>query len=197
MRKLVQLMHVSLDGFVGGPNGEMNFIHVDEEIFDYTGGLVNDCDLGLYGRVTFEMMENYWPTAANKPNPSKHDIEHSRWYNNVAKVVLSKSMEGRHLDNVTILSSDISNEIKKLKQAEGKNIVVFGSPRASHYLSQHNLVDDYWLLINPVILGEGIPMFTGIKERIKLTLVESKAFSSGVVALHYQKKSDGVLHLPS
>ncbi len=181
-------MHVSLDGFVGGPNGELNWFHVDDEMFDYTEGLVDECDLGLYGRVTFEMMEHYWPTAADKPNATKHDIEHSRWYKQVPKVVLSNSMQGMDLKNVTILSKDIPDEITTLKKQKGKNIVIFGSPRASYSLMNYNLIDDYWLFINPVIFGEGIPMFKDIKKRINLTFVESKTFTSGVVALHYRKK---------
>jgi dihydrofolate reductase len=99
MRSLVSFMHVSLDGFVCGPNGEMDWIKVDDEIFDYAGNRTSVSDTALYGRVTWEMMEGYWPTAADKPNASKHDIEHSTWYNKVDKVVLSKSMKGKQLPN--------------------------------------------------------------------------------------------------
>ncbi|MBI3259762.1 MAG: dihydrofolate reductase family protein [Ignavibacteriae bacterium] len=197
MKKLVIFMHVSLDGFVGGPNGEMDWIRVDDEMFDYAGRLTHDSDVALYGRVTYNMMDAYWPTAADQPNASKHDIEHSNWYNSVHKVVVSNSMKGKKLENVTILNENIPNEILRIKQQPGKNIAMFGSPTVGHFLMQHNLIDDYWLFINPIILGTGIPMFTGIKEKIDLTLVESKTFSSGVVGLHYQKKSEGVLHLPS
>src|ERR1044072_7028704 len=102
MRPLVSFMHVSLDGFVTGPNGEMNWIKVDDEIFDYAGERTSKSDTALYGRVTWELMEGYWPTAADKPNASKHDIEHSTWYNKVDKVVLSKTMEGQQLPNTVI-----------------------------------------------------------------------------------------------
>lgn len=180
-------MHVSLDGYVAGLNGEMDWIRVDEEMFDYSGKLVDECDMGLYGRVTFEMMEHYWPTAADNPNATKHDIEHSRWYNSVAKVVLSDSLKDKKMKNVTVLSNDIPNKILTLKQQSGANIVIFGSPRASHFLMQHNLIDDYWLFVNPIILGEGMPMFKGIRHKINLNLVESHVFPSGVIALHYQK----------
>ena len=102
MRKIISFMHISLDGFVAGLNGEMDWIKVDEEIFDYVGKRINEGDTALYGRVTYQMMENYWPTAADSPTASKHDIEHSKWYNKVHKVVLSKTMKDADLTNTTI-----------------------------------------------------------------------------------------------
>ena len=92
MRKIISFMHMSLDGFVAGPNGEMDWIKVDEEIFDYVAKRISESDTALYGRVTYEMMENYWPSAGDKPKATRHDIEHSKWYKKVHKVVLSKTM---------------------------------------------------------------------------------------------------------
>ncbi len=186
MRKIILTMHVSLDGFVGGPNGEMDWIHVDEAIFEYSGKMTDEADTALYGRVTWEMMDSYWPTAADQPTAGKHDIEHSRWYNSVGKIVLSRTLQGSNLNNVSVISDNIEEEIKKLKAQTGKNIQIFGSPSASHVLMQYNLIDEYWLFVNPVVLGQGIPLFGGIKERVGLTLVGSKAFDSGVVGLHYK-----------
>ena len=187
MRKIVLFMHTSLDGFVAGPNGEMDWINVDDEIFDYAGNQTDKSDTGLYGRVTYELMENYWPTAADKPNASKHDIQHSTWYNKVPKVVLSKTMKGVNLPNTTIISDNIANEIMELKQQDGEEIVIFGSPSVGHLLTQENLIDDYWFFVNPILLGAGIPLFKNIRHRIKLKLVTSNVFSSGVVCLHYEK----------
>src|SRR5438067_7478247 len=104
MKRLVLFMHTTLDGFVAGPNGEMDWIHVDEEIFDYAGKETANADTALYGRVTYEMMQAYWPTAADQPNASKHDIEHSTWYNSVTKVVLSKTMQDSSIKNTVIIS---------------------------------------------------------------------------------------------
>src|SRR5664279_3940305 len=118
MRKIVSFMHISLDGFVAGPNGEMDWIIVDEEIFDYAGDRKNEADTAIYGRVTYDMMEGYWPTAAEQPNATKHDIEHSTWYNTVNKVVLSKTMKDANLPNTKIISDNVCNEIMKLKQEE-------------------------------------------------------------------------------
>lgn len=191
MKKLVLFMHTSLDGFVAGPNGEMDWINVDEEMFEYAGRQTNEADTALYGRVTYQMMESYWPTAAEQPAATKHDIEHSRWYNKVAKVVVSKTMQGVNLTNTKIISGNLANEIINLKQGTGKNILIFGSPTVAHSLITENLIDDYWLFVNPVLLGQGIPLFKGIKEKAKLTLVASNAFPSGVVCLHYENKPDG------
>src|ERR1700753_2326986 len=99
MRNIISFMHISLDGFVAGPNGEMNWIKVDEEIFDHVGKRIDQTDTALYGRVTYQMMENYWPNAGKEPTASKHDIAHSTWYNKAHKVVLSKTMKGEGLTN--------------------------------------------------------------------------------------------------
>src|SRR3954470_22449464 len=99
MKKLIAFIHLSLDGFAAGSNGEMNWIHVDEEIFDYVGTLTDAADTALYGRVTYEMMEGYWPEAGNQPDASDHDVQHSRWYNSVNKIVLSHSLQGKDLKN--------------------------------------------------------------------------------------------------
>ena len=181
-------MHSSLDGFVAGLNGEMNWINVDESIFDFVGTMTDKSDTALYGRVTYEMMQGYWPTAAENPKASKHDIEHAAWYKKVSKVVLSKTMSSEGLDNTTVISDQLADNINIIKKQEGKNIIIFGSPSASHSLFRKGLVDEFWLFINPVLLGQGIPLFNGIMETTKLNLVESKSFPCGVIALHYETK---------
>ena len=185
MRKIISFMHISLDGFVAGPNGEMNWIKVDEEIFDHVGKRISEGDTSLYGRVTYEMMEGYWPTAADKPDASKHDIEHSRWYSKVNKVVLSKTLEEADVTNTTIITDNLSDRINEIKQQAGNEILLFGSPSATHSLQQLNLIDGYWLFVNPIILGQGIPLFTGIKEKIKLQLLTTRQFTCGVTELNY------------
>lgn len=180
-------MHVSLDGFVAGLNGEMDWIIVDEEIFDYAGYRTNSADTALYGRVTYDMMDAYWPTAADKPNAGKHDIEHSTWYMKVEKVVLSRSMKGKKLPNTLIVSDNIAEEVNRLKSGVGEEIIMFGSPSATNVLIQENLVDEFWIFVNPILLGQGIPFFKDLKQKMKLELIKSHAFSSGVVCLHYKK----------
>lgn len=185
MRKIISFMHISLDGFVAGPNGEMNWIKVDQEIFDHVGKRIGQGDTAMYGRVTYQMMEGYWPTAADKPGASKHDIEHSKWYSQVHKVVLSKTMKDPGLNNTTIISDNLSEKINEIRQQDGEDILLFGSPTATHALIKQNLIDGYWLFVNPVILGQGIALFEDIKEKIKLKLVSTQQFMSGVVELNY------------
>lgn len=178
-------MHISLDGFVAGPNGEMNWIKVDEEIFDHVGKRIGQTDTALYGRKTYQMMENYWPTAGDKPNASKHDIEHSGWYNKAHKIVLSNTMKDASLANTTVISDRLAHNINAIKQQAGSEVLLFGSPTATHALMEQGLIDGYWLFVNPIVLGQGIPLFTGIKDNIKLSLLTTRQFASGVVELNY------------
>jgi dihydrofolate reductase len=188
MRSLIYFMHASLDGFVARSKGEMDWIIVDEEIFDFVSTMTDQADTALYGRVTYQMMEAYWPTAGENPNASKHDKEHSIWYGKVSKVVLSKTINETGLKNTKVISDNLSENINKLKQQSGKNILIFGSPGASHALLNIGLIDEFWIFINPILLGQGIPLFKDIPELIKLKLLETKTFTSGVIALHYLKK---------
>ncbi len=151
-------MHISLDGFVAGLNGEMDWIKVDEEIFDYVGKRISEGDTALYGRITYQMMENYWPTAGDKPAATKHDIEHSKWYNKVHKIVLSKTMKEAGLTNTKIISENLSDRINEIKQQAGKDILLFGSPTA---------------------------LFAEIKDKIKLKLLTTRQFTCGVTELNY------------
>jgi dihydrofolate reductase len=185
MRKIISFMHISLDGFVAGPNGEMNWIKVDEEIFDHVGKRIAETDAALYGRVTYEMMQSYWPLAGEKPNASKHDMDHSKWYNKTHKIVLSKTMKNADLPDTTIISDNLSDSIHEIKQLAGSEILLFGSPTATHALIQQNLIDGYWLFVNPIILGQGIPLFAGIKDKTKLKLITTQQFTNGVTELNY------------
>src|SRR3954463_11823525 len=144
MRKLIFFMHTSLDGFVAGLNGEMNWINLDEALFDFVATMTDKADTALYGRVTYNMMQSYWPEAGEKPNASKHDKEHSAWYNKVSKVVLSTTMTEDGLENTTVIAEDLSENVNKIKKAEGKNILIFGSPRATQSLLNEGLIDQFW-----------------------------------------------------
>lgn len=190
MKKIVLSLHTTLDGFVAGPNGEMDWIKLDNKLFDLVGTFTNEADTALYGRVTYQMMQSYWPTAADKPNATRHDVEHSTWYNRVNKLVISKTMKDAIIDNTTIISNNIPGEVAKLKNAEGKNIMIFGSPSVAHTLMEHDLIDEYWLFVNPILLGEGIPMFSRIKRRINLELVNVVRFDCGVTGLNYRLKDE-------
>lgn len=187
MGNLIISLHVSIDGFVAGPNGEMDWIGIDQNMFDYVGKITDTAATAFYGRKTFEMMDGYWPDAGKKPNASKHDIEHSEWYNNADKLVLSNSMIGKNKDKVHFIGADsLSDAIATAK--EKGNIAVFGSPSAIHELFAKNLVDEMYLFVNPVLLGQGIPLFKGISERMKWKQDEVKQFEScKVTGLHYSR----------
>jgi dihydrofolate reductase len=187
MRNLIFFMHTSLDGFVAGLNGEMDWIKVDDEMFDFVATMTDQADTALYGRVTYEMMQSYWPTAGEQPNASKHDKEHSAWYNKVLKIVLSKTISEKGLDNTIVIRDKLADNINKIKKQDGKNILIFGSPGASQSLLNQGLVDEFWLFVNPIILGQGMPLFKDITGTTKLKLAESKTFACGVIALHYER----------
>ncbi|TMI61448.1 MAG: dihydrofolate reductase [Bacteroidetes bacterium] len=190
MRKIISFMHISLDGFVAGLNGELDWVKVDEEIFTHVGKRISEGDTALYGRVTYQLMESYWPTAADKPTATKHDIEHSKWYSKVHKVVLSKTLKDSGLGYTTIISNNLTDRINEIKQQAGPDILLFGSPTATHSLMKLNLIDGYWLFVNPIILGQGIPLFAGInpdnyQDKIKLKLLTTRQFTCGVTELNY------------
>ena len=188
MRKLVSMMHVSLDGFVAGPNGEMDWIQISEDIFEIAGDLTSQSDTALYGRVTYDMMDAYWPTAADHPNPSKHDIEHSSWYKQVDKVVVSTTLASDASNKRTVISDNIDCGIKHLKEQDGSNILLLGSPSLTRMLIAADLIDEAWWLINPILLGQGIKMFPDLQASKNLEFISSERRDPGVVALHLRRK---------
>lgn len=186
MGKIVLFMHTTLDGFAAGTKGEMRWIHVDEEIFDFIAERIAKTNTALYGRVTFQMMESYWPTAGDEPDASKHDKEHSAWYKSAHKVVLSNTLDQSTLTDTTVIGKDFVAALHKLKEETTGDILLFGSPTTAHALLAENLIDECWLFVNPVLLGEGIPVFKDIKEKQSLKLVKTHVFSSGVVSLQHE-----------
>jgi len=188
MRKLISFLHISLDGFAATPKGEINWLGVTEEFFDIAGKMADNADTAIYGRKTYEIMEAYWPTAADKPDASKHDFEHSAWYKTVRMFVFSKTLKSLGASNQHLVSENEFEFVRKLKNEDGKNIIMFGSPTLTKSFFNEGLVDEQWLFVNPIVLGEGIPVFGGAKERIKLSLLDSYTYSNGVVRLHYSTK---------
>jgi dihydrofolate reductase len=188
MRRVLLLEHVSLDGFVGGPNGEMDWVRFqDEALWDEVSAFTARSDTAIYGRVTFQMMESYWPTVAEKPGASRHDIEHSRWANAVTKLVFSRTLDHSDWENTRFVKSDVAGVIGEMKSQPGKDLLMLGSPSLARDFLAQDLIDELWLSVNPLILGAGIPLFDGRAARTGLELVKSRQFSNGVVGLHYAK----------
>ena len=185
MRKIILFDHVTLDGFAAGPAGEMDWILLSDEMFDFVGTLTQDADAALYGRKTYEMMDSYWPTAAGQPNATKHAVEHGEWYNRVEKLVLSNTMKDVKKDKTKFISGEVSKQIADLKKQSGKNILMLGSLTAGHFLMAEKLIDEFWLFVNPMLLGKGIPVFGGIPDKTTLALTGSKVFPNGVISLNY------------
>ena len=185
MRNVVSLMHMSLDGFVAGPKGEMDWIKFDEEVFSYVDTFIHEADTGLYGPKTFQMMESHWPKVLNDPNATGHQFKHARWYEKTTKIVFSRKLDKLDNHSARLVKENIPNEITSLKNSQGKNAMIFGSPGLVHSLTQLGLIDEFLIMLNPVILGTGIPMFEGIDPKINLRLEASTPFKAGVIGLHY------------
>jgi dihydrofolate reductase len=185
MRRIISFAHISLDGFVAGPNGEMDWIKINDEIFAHVEQRIGQTDTAMYGRKTYDMMESYWPTAADQPNATRHDKVHSGWYRKSNKIVLSQSMKGEARPNTTIISDNFAEHIRSIREQPGTEILLFGSPSATHALMEHGLIDGYWLFVNPVVLGTGIPLFDGHQSKTKLDLLSTRKFNCGVTELNY------------
>jgi dihydrofolate reductase len=187
MRNIISLAHTSLDGFMAGPAGEMDFIVFNDELADHTYPLIHSVDLAVYGRVTYQMMEGYWPTAGDAPDASAHTKSHSRWYKDVKKIVGSRTLAASK-PNVHVVGDDIVGALRAEKQKPGGDIMIFGSPTVTRVLAAADLVDEWRLTLQPTILGGGLPLFTKREARTRLELRSSKTFATGVIAVHYVTK---------
>ncbi|MDG0791156.1 dihydrofolate reductase family protein [Cohnella ginsengisoli] len=185
MRKLVLFMHVSLDGYASDSNEALNWIPYNEEFEKYAEEVVAEVGSPVYGRTTYEMMESYWPTVLEDPDASVHDTEHAKWVQDVKKIVISSSMDKAEWNNTMLIKDNIAEEIMALKEQHGKDLVIFGSPGAAKTLLELGLIDEFLLTICPVILGSGKSAFDGGIEKIKLKLLSSRTFKSGVIATRY------------
>lgn len=186
MSKVISFMHVSLDGFTAGRNGELEWAIVDEEVNPFVDGLFRNVGTALYGCVTYLMMQSYWPTVLTDPDSATRDLHHARWVENIAKIVFSRTLTSADWNNTRLVKDKIAEEITALKQQPGGDLMIFGSPGLTHSFMQLGLIDEYRLFLNPIILGGGIPLFQGIPDWTKLKLLDTKTFSAGVVGLHYE-----------
>lgn len=182
MRKIIVFENVTLDGFMAGLNGELDWAMQDDEITQYAKEGQDSIDTILFGRVTYEMMASFWPTpAAESINPV-----FANSLNNTPKIVFSRKLEKADWKNTRVVKELTKEELLKMKQVPGKNIMIFGSGTLIEQLTNLGLIDEYQLMVNPVILGKGRPLFKDIKDRIKLKLVNFKTFNTGIVLLQYQ-----------
>lgn len=181
MRKVILQMYMTLDGFIAGPNGEQDWIFnvADEECGKYADELINTADIILLGRGLAKVFLDYWPTDTS---------EFAQKINKLPKIVFSKTLKKVEWPNVRLIKENIAEEIAKIKQQPGKNLILYGGANIVQTFMKLDLIDEYHIFVAPIVLGSGLSLFK-IDEKINLKLVKSKSSNSGVVMLHYQPKS--------
>jgi dihydrofolate reductase len=179
MRRLIVSNLMSLDGFFEDSNKKIDWFAPDEEFFDYAREMLRSVDSILFGRATYEHMAAYWPSAPPDEIADK--------MNNLPKVVVSRTLQRVDWKNSALLKGNLAEEIAKLKQMAGKDIVILGSAMLASSLLQLGLIDEYRVILAPVLIGSGNPLFRDIRQAIKLKLSKTRLLRSGVILLYYQK----------
>lgn len=187
MRKVILNLAVSLDGFIEGPNGEIDWCIFDDEVADELNRFITDVDTIFYGKKSYELFGNYIPG-------SDSDEGEKAFYEKVGqmkKYVFSTTLK-EVKPNDTLIREQVGAHVQQLKQQEGKNIWLFGGTGLITSFINLNLIDEYQIGLHPVVLGDGLPLFKDIKERINLNLVRTKVFKSGMSLLYYHPKNTKV-----
>ena len=180
MRKLIAAMNMTLDGFC---NHEA--MSADEEIHEHYNDLLRNAGTLIYGRITYQLMESYWPTVVKNPTGNKPMDDFAVLIDNISKIVYSRTLKNVDWKNTTLKKDIVKEEILGLKEQAGKNIVV-GSPGLIVALSQLDLIDEYQLGVQPTVLGSGLTLFKNIGDRIDLKLLKTKTFGCGAIMLYYE-----------
>ena len=180
MRKLIAAINMTLDGFC-----DHTAMIADDEIHQHYNELLRGADTLIYGRITYQLMENYWPTVVKNPTGNKPMDEFAVLIGNISKIVFSHTLKNVEWKNAKLAKGGIKEEVLELKQQEGKDILV-GSPSLIVTLTKLNLIDEYQLSVQPIIVGNGLPLFKNINDRINLKLLKTKTFSSGSITLYYE-----------
>jgi dihydrofolate reductase len=189
MRKLVLTEWVSLDGYTAGPGNDMSFVgeSFNDEMGQYEDDIVSTGDTLVLGRVTYESFAGSWPYVPDKPDASEAEKAYARKLNSMRKIVFSRSLGSAEWNNSVLLREIDPEAIKRWKQEDGKDMLIYGSASIVQQLTNLGLIDEYQLLVHPVVLGGGKPLLENITGTQRLKLVSAKPFSSGVVLLTYQR----------
>lgn len=179
MRKVIVSNVASLDGFFETPDKKLDWVVADAEFFDYAKAMLRAAGTLLFGRATYEHMANYWPTAPPDEIADK--------MNNLPKIVFSRTLHKAAWNNSRLAEKNPQEEVSNLKKQPGKDMVVLGSATVASSLLQAGLVDEYRVILQPVLIGRGNPLFKDITERMQLKLMSARTFGSGVVLLSYQR----------
>jgi dihydrofolate reductase len=180
LRKIIAQEMISVDGFFAGPNGELDWFVWDDVLRDMSIRVLGSVDTLLFGRVTYEMMAGYWPTA------TEEDPVIAKGMNALPKIVFSRSLKSVDWNNSRLVREIIPEEIVKLKQQPGKDMVIYGSGSLVSAFTHMGLIDEYRLIVNPVVLGSGKPLFKGLKDKLNFQLLKATTLGSGNVLLSYQ-----------
>jgi len=181
MRKVIFAINFTINGFA-----DHTIMIADEELHDFFTNLLNDVDVILYGRKTYQLMEDFWPIAHEHPDSTESMKRFADKINPVKKIVFSKTLKEVKWENSTLASGTLIETVTGLKNQDGKTIAVGCLSLASQLLKQ-NLIDEFWFPVHPVVAGKGPRLFDGIDEIINLQFVDSQKFHSGVIVLHYKK----------
>ncbi len=182
MRKLIVFNLVTLDGYFAGVNGDISWHQVDEEFQELAKTASNSGNMLLFGRVTYQLMERYWPT----PEAIRNDPVVAGGMNRSEKIVFSRTLEKAGWNNTRLVKDDPEGEVRRLKQQPGRDLTVLGSGSIVSQLAQAGLIDEYHILVNPVVIGRGKTLFEGIRDKISLRLVRTRTFGNGNVLLTYE-----------
>lgn len=187
-RKLIVSMNLTLDGFMSGPNGELDwhFENWTTEMAEFLGDQLLNADTILLGRITYEAMAAYWSLKAEDYSAPVEDRAFAEMMNRYVKIVFSGTLTILPWQNTIRMEGDLKDKVTKLKQQQGKNIMVYGSTQLVNALITLNLVDEFQLWMYPIVLSHGKPLFKDVKQYQNLKLLEAKTFRSGVVTLFYK-----------
>lgn len=189
MRKIIFLIHASLDALASGPNGELDWIAYDEELEQYAHAMHDVTDAVIWGRKTYEGMASYWLTVPGNPESTQAERNHAQWLQDATKIVISRTLDRIEWDgaqNTVLIKDNIAEQINAIKQQPGKDIWFLGSPGLAQTFMELDLIDEYRVNINPTILANGQPLFSGVERKIPLKLLEARPLKSGVVLLRYE-----------
>jgi dihydrofolate reductase len=184
MRKVILFNLITLDGFMAGPGGDISWHNVDEEFNRFAIAQLDDVGALLFGRVTYDLMAGYWPTTGAVAD----DPEVANRMNQLPKVVFSRTLDKAAWQNTRLVTGDAVEAVSMLKQQPGKDLFVFGSANLAATLIQNDLIDEFRVMVNPVVLGRGTPLFQKIQQPLKLKLLKTKPFQNGNVLLYYQQE---------
>ncbi len=186
MRKIIYLTHMSLDGMVADSHAGMDWVDYNDEVQKFAHEAHSMTDAAIYGRVTFQIMESYWPGVLRDPTSQGGELAHAQWADKATKYVFSKTLKSSDWNNTVIIHDNIAEEVKRIKEQPGKDIWMLASPTLAQEFMRLGLIDEYWFTVTPVILGSGKFLFAGLDKKINLKLLECRNLKGKVMGLRYE-----------